>query len=255
LDPIDPIALAVLAVACLGTSILSAVVGMAGGITLLSVMLLFLDPILAIPLHGVIQLVSNSSRAVIQRDHVKGWILWRYGALLLPMGFVGLQIVEALPATLTKVLIGAFVLVATWFPGLILLGAHPEKTDPRRRFVVLGGVVGVLNMTVGATGPLIAPFFLNIGLDRRSLVGTKAACQSLGHLAKILVFGVAGFAFLPWLAPLALLCVMVVVGTWIGSRLLDRVSEVWFTRLYKFVLTAIAVRLVVWEAAALLDLR
>ena len=49
--------------AAFATSILSAVVGMAGGITLLAVMLLFLEPLAAIPLHGVIQLVSNSSRA------------------------------------------------------------------------------------------------------------------------------------------------------------------------------------------------
>jgi len=233
---------------------LSAIVGMAGGITLLSVMLLFLEPLLVIPLHGVIQLVSNSSRAVIQRRHVQGWILWRYGALLLPMGFLGLSIVEALPASATRLLIGLFVLAATWLPGLLLLGSHPEETDPRRRFLLLGGVVGVVNMTVGATGPLIAPFFLNIGLDRRQLVGTKAACQSLGHLAKIAVFGVAGFAFARWIPLLALLCAMVVVGTWLGSRMLERVNEIWFTRLYKTVLTLIAIRLVVWEVASLLDL-
>ena len=61
--------LAILSAVALATSVLSAVVGMAGGITLLSVMLLFLEPLAAIPLHGVIQLVSNSSRAVIQRRH------------------------------------------------------------------------------------------------------------------------------------------------------------------------------------------
>ena len=42
---------------------------MAGGITLLSVMLLFMEPLIAIPIHGAVQLVSNSSRAVIQREH------------------------------------------------------------------------------------------------------------------------------------------------------------------------------------------
>lgn len=251
----DPLQLAILAGVALATSMLSAVVGMAGGITLLAVMLLFLEPLVAIPLHGVIQLASNSSRTVIQRRHVKWSILARYSVLLVPMAFVGLAIVEALPATLTRLLIGLFVLAATWLPGILLLGAHPENTDPKRRFVVLGGVAGILNMTVGAVGPLIAPFFLNIGLERRSLVGTKAACQTLGHLVKIAVFGVAGFTFAKWLAPLALLCVMVLVGTWLGSRLLDKVSEVWFIRLYKTVLTVIAIRLVVWEAAALLDLR
>ena len=149
---------------------------MAGGIVLLSVMLLFLEPLVAIPLHGIIQLVSNGSRAVVQRRHVDREILWRYALLLLPAGFLGLAIAERLSPPVARALIGVFVLAATWAPGLLMLGTHPERVARGRRFVLLGGVVGVLNMTVGATGPLIAPFFLNLGLTRQSLVGTKAAC-------------------------------------------------------------------------------
>jgi uncharacterized membrane protein YfcA len=249
---LDPFALAVLAGAAFASSILSAVVGMAGGITLLSVMLLFVDPLIAIPLHGVVQLVSNSSRAVIQREHVDRRIVVPYGALLLPMSFLGVAFAQLLPAQLTRTMIGVFVLVATWVPGLVLLGSHPERVEPTRRFLGLGAVIGFLNPTIGATGPLIAPFFLNLGLSRHGLVGTKALCQSLGHVAKIIAFGVAGFAFASWLAPLALLCVMVIAGTWVGSRLLDHVSEVWFTRLYRTVLTLIALRLIAKEGFALL---
>jgi len=243
--------LAVLGVAALLTSILSAVVGMAGGITLLAVMLLFLEPLVAIPLHGVIQLVSNGSRSWIQRSHVDRGIVWRYALPLLPMGFVGLALAEALPPAATRALIGAFVLLATWAPGVLLLGSHPERAERSRRFLLLGSVVGVINMTVGATGPLIAPFFLNLGLSRQALVGTKAACQTLGHLAKVLVFGIAGFAFLPFLPLLALLAGLVVLGTWLGSRLLDRVSEQTFVRLYRGVLTLIALRLLLWEGLKL----
>ena len=243
--------LAILAAAAFATSILSAVVGMAGGITLLAVMLLFLEPLAAIPLHGVIQLVSNSSRTAIQRKHVDLHILLRYSALLVPMSWVGLHLANALPAAATRVMIGIFVLIATWFPGWLLLGTHPEETNPGRRFLVLGGVVGVLNMTIGATGPLIAPFFLNLGLDRRALVGTKAACQTLGHLVKIALFGMAGFAFAPHLALLVTAGACVVVGTWIGSQILERVSERFFRRLYMGVLTVIALRLLAGEVFAL----
>jgi uncharacterized membrane protein YfcA len=246
--------LSVLAGAALATSILSAVVGMAGGITLLSVMLLFLDPLVAIPLHGAVQLVSNSSRTVIQRAHVDRGILLRYAALLLPMSLLGVEFAQLLPASLTRTLIGVFVLVATWAPGLVLLGTHPERAEPTRRFLTLGAVAGFLNPTIGATGPLIAPFFLNLGLDRRALVGTKAACQAAGHLAKLVAFGVAGFAFAAWLIPLAILSGMVVVGTWLGSRILDHVSEIWFTRLYRTVLTLIAVRLILREGMEILAL-
>jgi uncharacterized membrane protein YfcA len=248
---LGPLDLAILAAAAFATSILSAVVGMAGGITLLAVMLLFLEPLVAIPLHGVIQLVSNMSRTAIQRRHVDVGILLRYSALLIPMGWVGIHLANALPAAAMRIMIGIFVLVATWFPGLLMLGTHPEATNPNRRFLVLGGVVGVLNMTIGATGPLIAPFFLNLGLDRRALVGTKAACQSLGHLVKIALFGAVGFAFAPHLELLVSAGACVVAGTWLGSRILERVSERFFRLLYMGVLTAIALRLLAGEVYAL----
>ena len=77
------------------------------------------------------------------------------------------------------------------------------------------------------------------------MIGTKAACQALGHLVKIAIFGVAGFVYRDYLFPLALLGAMVVAGSWIGSRLLERVNELWFRRLYMAVLTAIAARLVI----------
>jgi uncharacterized membrane protein YfcA len=252
---VEPTTLAVLGVVAFATSILSAIVGMAGGIVLLGVMLLFYDPLLAIPLHGVVQLVSNGSRTWIQRRHVDWTIVGRYSVLLLPMGFVGLAVLRSLAPDVARALIGVFVLVATWAPAWLLIGTHPERLAQDRRFVLLGGVVGVLNTTIGATGPLIAPFFLNLGLDRHELVGTKAACQSLGHLAKLLIFGAAGFAFAEWSAPLALLCVAVVAGTWVGSRVLGRVSETTFVRLYKVVLTAVALRLVLLDGASTFGLR
>jgi len=247
--------LSLLCVAALLTAVLSAVVGMAGGITLLSIMLMFYDPLIAIPIHGAVQLVSNGSRSIIQRRHIRWSIIWRYSALLFPMGLLGLSLAKALPPNGARCLIGAFVLVATWAPQLLLIGTHPERTDVHRRFWVLGAVVGFFNVTVGATGPLIAPFFLSLGLTRQALIGTKAACQAFGHLAKLAVFGVAGFAFIHYAVPLALLSASVIVGTWIGSRLLEYVSEKWFIRLYRGVLTVIALRLFVWDGLALLGLR
>ena len=248
----EPAEAALLCVVALFTSALSAVVGMAGGITLLAVMLLFLEPLVAIPIHGWIQLASNGSRAVIQRRHVDRGVVARYALLLLPAGVLGLAVARALPEAGLRLAIGLFVLLATWRPRWMLLGAHPERMGRGRRFVALGGVAGVLNMTIGATGPLIAPFFLGLGLTRQALVGTKAACQAAGHLAKVLVFGLGGFALAPWLPFLGAAIACTFLGTWVGSRLLERVSERGFALLYKGVLTAIALRLMAGELPALL---
>jgi len=251
---LDPTQLGILTVAALLTSILSAIIGMAGGITLLAVMLLFYDPLVAIPIHGVVQLVSNGSRTWLQRRNVDRGILLRYAALLAPGGVLGIALLREAPPDLIRALIGVFVLMATWARQWLLLGTHPERTDRNRRFLALGAVVGVLNTTIGATGPLIAPFFLEIGLTRQALVGTKAACQAVAHVVKIVLFGLVGFAFAPWLAPLAVLCTAVIAGTWLGTQILDRVSERLFVILYRVVLTAIALRLVIHDGGAWLGL-
>jgi uncharacterized membrane protein YfcA len=202
-----------------------------------------------------VQLVSNSSRTYVQRKHVDWTILWRYSVMLVPMGFVGIEIAQALPPNVTRALIGVFVLIATWRRSWLLIGTHPERADVHRRFFILGGVVGLINMTIGAAGPLIAPFFLKIGLSRQAMIGTKAACQAVGHLVKIAIFGIAGFVFAEYAVPLVLLSVSVIAGTWIGSQVLESVNERWFTRLYQGVLTLVALRLVVWEGLAWLGAR
>jgi uncharacterized membrane protein YfcA len=129
---------------------------------------------------------------------------------------------------------------------------RPDHGTSELQLVAVGGVVGFLSTTIGATGPLMAPFFLHLGLSRQGLVGTKAACQTLQHCAKLVVFGVAGFAFGEWAGLLAALAAASVFGTLVGSRLLEHVSEPGFRRLYRGVLTLVALRLAAGELAPLL---
>jgi uncharacterized membrane protein YfcA len=128
-----------------------------------------------------------------------------------------------------------------------MLGTHPDEIVPDRRFVLLGGIVGFLGVLIGATGPLAAPFFLNLGLSRQGIVGTKAATQTLGHISKTVIFGLAGFAFGAYLPLLLSMWLAVIVGTWVGSRLLERVDERSFGLLYRGALTLVALRLILWE--------
>jgi uncharacterized membrane protein YfcA len=244
---LDPGTLAILCVTSFLSAILSAIVGMAGGMTLLSVMLLFMPPLAAIPLHGAIQLASNFSRSVIQREHARYDLLWRFGLPLLPMGALGLLVAKRLPERALEAAIGAFVLAATWRPGWLALGARLGGGEGAR-FTALGVAAGFLNVTIGATGPLVAPFFLNLGLARQAVIGTQAGVQALGHVVKLVLYAGFGFAFREWWPLLAAASACAIAGTWVGSQLLERISERWFTRLYKGVLTALALQLVAGAA-------
>jgi uncharacterized membrane protein YfcA len=248
---LDPAVLALLCGASIATGALSAVVGMAGGITLLALMLLFMDPFVAIPIHGVVQLVSNLSRTLAQREHVRWGLLACFGAPLLPMAFAGVALSRLVPRSAAEIAIGVFVLVATWRPAWLRFG-RIGRSSPQKRMLAAGSVVGFFSTTVGAAGPIAAPFFLRLGLDRRGLIGTQAASATLQHLAKIAVFGAVGFAFRDFALPLAALSATAIAGTWLGTRLLDRVSEADFRALYMGVLTVVALRLVETQTLALL---
>jgi uncharacterized membrane protein YfcA len=245
--------LTLLAGLAVGTSALTAVIGLGGGIILLAAMLLFFEPLVAIPLHGVIQLVSNGSRVLIRWRDVRFDVLAPYALPLLPAAYLGWLVSRSLAPELGAAAIGVFVLVATWAPRWLLLGAHPESLAPRPRFFALGATVGLLSTSVGATGPVQGPFFGNLGLTRQGIVGTFAACQALSHVGKLVVFGSVGFGFLDHLPLLAVMCAGVVTGTWLGSRLLDRISERAFEIGYKVALTCVALHLIIEGAGHLLS--
>ena len=73
--------LCLIGVAALFGSAIAAIAGLGGGILLMAVLLQFLDPLEVVPIHGVIQLASNSSRAVILRDDVDWAVVWRFALL------------------------------------------------------------------------------------------------------------------------------------------------------------------------------
>ena len=219
--PLAPEAmLALLCATAFLTAILSAIVGLAGGMTLLSVMLIFYSPLEAIPLHGAIQLASNFSRTLIQREHARYDLLWRYGLPLLPMGVLGLLVASRLPERALEAAIGGFVLIATWRPAWLALGPRIGAGEGLR-FTALGVVAGFLNVTIGATGPLVAPFFLNLGLSRQAVIGTQAGVQALGHVAKIALYAGFGFAFREHAELLLGASVCAIAGSWVGSRLIS----------------------------------
>lgn len=241
---LDPHVTLILCSAALLTSCVSAVLGMAGGAMLLAVMLLYLDPIEAIPIHGLVQLASNTSRTVIHARVIRRDLLLPFALLVLPAGLLVLPLVQIAPANGLRLLIGIFVLVSTWRVRWIFLGLDPTRMSAGPRFAVLGAITGALSPLVGATGPFLAPFFLGIGLTRFELIGTKAACQAVTHLAKMVIFGLIGFSFIEHFPLMIGMVLAVIVGTSLGTRLLKGIDDARFIQLYKGALTLVAIRLV-----------
>ena len=236
----DPAIVVLIGLAALATSALTAVLGFGGGVVLLALLLLVVDPLVAIPLHAGIQVVSNGTRTLIRRTDVDWSIVAPFSLLFLPAGALVIPLVTRAPQAALQVAIAVTVLVATWLP------ERSGSTIPapsRGAWVGAGAVIGGLNVAVGATGPLQAPLLRAGTTSRMAFVGTFAAIQTIGHLVKIMLFGLAGFAPTSYLAATAVGIAGVVAGTHLGSRALDRMPEARFGRLYLVAISAVCLYL------------
>ncbi len=225
------------------TSALSAILGVAGGVTLMAVMLTTLPAAAVIPIHGVAQLVSNTSRFLLMIKSVEWPIFFRFLVGLIPASFIGVSLSGLLSEVGLKTVMATFILVSTWFP----VGGLAKLLGSRQSFIGAGMLTGVVSMLVGAAGPMLAPFFLQTGLNREAMIATQAACQFFQHLIKIVLFGlILDFNYLEYSALLMFLAIAAIVGTIAGRKFLQsKLNEEQFRKALKVVLTLIAIKILV----------
>lgn len=205
---------------------------------MLALMGLFLPVVALIPVHGAVQLGSNTGRAWHQRAHIRAEIALPFIFGSLAGAAAGAFFVVQLPDALLKLILGLFIIVVTWasIPGFDRLG--------RAGITIGSAVTAVITMFVGATGPLLASFFsMVLPNDRKALIATHAAGMTVQHLLKIVVFGLAGFAFASWLPLIAAMIASGYLGTVYGTRLLANLSEESFRRWFRIGLTILALEM------------
>lgn len=221
------------AVAAFVAATIAGVSGFGGAVILLPVLVAIFGARDAIVVLTVAQLVGNGSRVYFNRDDVDGLVVRRFAIGAVPLALAGGAVFAALPAGALTRALGAFMLAAVAWRHL----RHPPAAGfPPERFVALGAVFGFLSAIVGSVGPVMAPFFLGYGLVKGAYIGTEAACTVVMHVTKLVAYGgggvltasaaLAGFALAP----------VMVAGSWVGKRVLDRLPERAFTLIIEGVL-------------------
>ncbi|NNE73536.1 MAG: sulfite exporter TauE/SafE family protein [Acidimicrobiales bacterium] len=233
--------LVVIGGAALLTAVLSAVAGLGGGVILLGVLAQFFAPTTAVPIQGAIQLMANGSRAALLRSNIAWAVVGRAAILLLPASLLGAYVASSVPEDATRLLLGGFVLMYALRPAW--LAWRGSGTIPPNALIGVGALSGFLNTTVGASGPFTAAFFKAATASHVAFVATAATSQIFAHAAKLVAFGLQGFAIQDHLDVIAVGVAGVVAGSWIGARLLGRISEDRLAVVFRLVLIALGVRL------------
>ncbi len=219
------------------TSLVTATLSLGGGTLMIAVLALVFPPAVVVPLHGFIQLGSNSGRALVQRAHIQ-WHLIVWISLGAVLGVtVGGLFASSLPDHLFTAAIGVFIIITAWLPQPRIVGENPVVQ------VAGGAVIAALSMVVGATGPLVATFIKGLA-DRRQLVATHAMLMTIQTMLKVVAFMLLGFAFGAYLPLMLAMILSGFVGTALGSRLLVHVPEAAFRIGFKLILTLVALDLI-----------
>ncbi len=222
---------------------------MLGGVILMGILASVLPVTAAMILHGLIQLTSNGYRAWLNRKDIQ-WTITGLFALGAGVTMGGLSFVAFTPDRITVLLaLGLLPFIAVALPASLVLDIT------RKPMAVLAGVVVVAcNLLAGVGGPLLDVFFQRVAqrvvLTRHQVVATKAVVQSLGHISKIVFFGVLAANISPnngaddwsnnWpsMGLLAFAIAASVIGTTAGKRVLDTMDDkVFFTWTQRILLT------------------
>jgi uncharacterized membrane protein YfcA len=221
------------------SSSLTAVLGLGGGMLLISFMSVFLPPAAVVPVHGVVQFASNASRGAFSPREIRRELLWPFLVGCLIGTLLGSRLVLQVPSAYLPIPLGTFILLMTWLPQIKKKLWFPGK------FLSLGIVQAFLTLFVGATGPLNMPFLMRAGLTKDQLVVTAAAFMTIVHLVKIVTFGLLGFTFAPYLGLMVWMVLAVIAGSYVGTKLRHKVPEQLFLKVFKLLISLLAVRMIV----------
>ena len=217
-----PLLVLVLAVSGLVTSFISGILGMAGGMILMGILLALMPVPAAMMLHGVAQLASNGWRAMLWRKEVD-WRVFRgyaLGALISMVAFIMLNLVVSKPVAL--VVMGLTPFVALALPEKL----HLNVERPWHPFGC-GTICSALSLTAGVSGPILDIFFVRSLMGRHKVVATKAMTQSFSHLLKIAYFGgivATGRGTVdPWIG--GMMVILAFTGTSLAAPVLKRMND------------------------------
>lgn len=228
------------------SSCLAAIIGMGGGLLLIALMPGLVPTAAVIPLHAVTQFASNASRAAFSWRHIDRSIIPAIMLGAMAGAWLGAEVYGALSMHWLPAVIGLLIILFIWVPLPSIPGGGNVS------LALLGFYQTGLGMVAGATGPMGAAVLLRRRSGRDWLVVNTAVYMTINHAFRLAAFTIIGFSFGAWWKLLVAMSIAGVCGSWVGTRLRRRLPQRDLQRIFRWLVTLLAARLVVMPAMSLL---
>ena len=199
----------------------SGILGAGSSIMLLPVLVYQFGPRQAVPIMAIAALMSNLAKVLSWWREVDWRAFAAYSIPGVPAAALGARTLLVLPASVIDVALGGFFLAmiplrrqlharasSIGLPGLALAGA------------AIGFVTGI----VLSTGPLSVPAFIAFGLHKGAFLSTEAASSLALMISKVATFREFGALPLPAVVQGLIIGASVMVGSFAGRAVVQRVS-------------------------------
>lgn len=158
---------------------------------------------------------------------------WKLFGWLFPSTIVGSILGARMFATLSADFLQILI-------GLLLLSTVLQwnRDDTKSRFKVkawhfapMGLVVAFLSGLIGGVGPLMNSAYLNYGMSKESLLGTRSANAILLHITKIVSYAYFGYVTGEVLKYGILIGISSMIAVYFGKLILARISDLFFRKI------------------------
>jgi len=213
--------LAIIGVTILVSSFISGTFGMAGGMVLLGVLLLYFPVPTAMVLFSIIQFVANGWRFLLWRR----FVLWPIFIWYAVGGIVAFGLMRAIAYVPDKATVYILLGLMPFAVEALPAAARPN-IEWRGMPFVTGLLTTVLQFLAGVGGPFLDVFFQKSMLDRKTTLASKAVAQTFSHVLRGAYFGSFGSLQTfdnPW--PFVAAVVVAIIGTSVTPMIIERMTD------------------------------
>jgi len=208
--------------------VVSTLSGGGGALIMLPIVGFYLGPQVVAPVVNLGNMIGRPARLYLFWKHINWNIVLYYVPSAIVGAIIGGWVFVELEADWIQILLGVF-LISTVFQYRF---GKKKSSFPMKMiyFFPLGLLVSFISTLFGATGAVMNPFYLNIGLIKEELIATKTANSFFAGIAQL-----GSYAFLGalqgelWLYG-GMIGLGAVIGNIYGKKLLSKMSDEGFRK-------------------------
>jgi len=191
----------------------------------------------AIPLQSVLSVGSLLARIYYFWEHID----WRIVRTFVLGGCVGVyfgtRTFAALPESTIAISLGIVLLILIWMPKF-------NWHNPIKHPFLFVGVVHSYFGSLFGVGGVLQPFMLRSDLLKLQITSTLAVCLISLDVLKVWGYTSFGFSYFDYIPHIVGASITGVMGTWVGKRATHLISEKLFRRVFKVLVSLVALRLI-----------